>query len=288
MANRASTSRRSFIRTGGGLLIGFSLTDSGIVPRIAAAETAPSPARLDAWLRIGKDESIKVFTGKVDIGMGVQTALMQIVAEELDVPTGRVQLIMGDTASTPDQGGVGGSTSISSGAKPLRNAAATARLLLLQLASASLGARVEDLQVREGIVIIKGDAAKSVSYGALAGGADLNDALRVSGGGFALNVEGQGKPKDPASYTIVGKSVPRVDLEPKILGRARYSTDVRVPGMLHGRVIRPAGPGARLVSVDDRAAKSISGFVKTVVKGNFAGVVAETNGRPCAPLRRCR
>jgi CO/xanthine dehydrogenase Mo-binding subunit len=91
-----------------------------------------------------------------------------------------------------------------------------------------------------------------------------------------LNVEGQGKPKDPATYSIVGKSVPRVDLEPKILGRAMYSTDVRVPGMLHGRVIRPAGPGARLVSVDDSAARSIPGFVRTVVKGNFVGVVAES------------
>ena len=104
----------------------------------------------------------------------------------------------------------------------------------------------------------------------------MAEALRVSGGGFALNVEGKGKPKDPASYTVVGQSLPRVDLPPKILGRATYSTDVRVPGMLHGRVIRPAGAGAKLAGVDESSVKAIPGYVKTVVQGNFVGVVAES------------
>src|SRR5262249_4776545 len=155
------------------------------------------------------------------------------------------------------QGGVGGSTSISAGARPLRNAAATARFLLLQGASARLGAPAEQLQVRNGVVSVKGDAARSVSYGKIAGAQELNDTLRVSGGGFAINVEGSGKPKDPADYTVVGQSLPRVDLAPKILGQATYSTDVRVPGMLHGRVIRPEGAGAPLVSVDESAVKGI-------------------------------
>lgn len=267
--------------------IGFSLADSQILPRLVAAETGavPAPGRLDAWLRIGKDETVTVFTGKVDIGMGVQTALMQIVAEELDVPAGRIHLVMGDTSTTPDQGGVGGSTSISAGAKPLRNAAATARFVLLQLASGKLGVRSADLQVNHGIVSASGDASKSISYGALAGLKDLNEALRVSGNGFALNVEGQGKPKDPASYTVVGQSLPRVDLPPKILGRATYSTDIRVPGMLHGRVIRPASAGATLVNVDESAAKGIAGYLKTVVKGNFVGVVA---GNEWAALRAAK
>jgi len=277
MTSLLDTSRRGFLRAGGGLLIGFSLSDSRVVPELMAAETSanPAPGRLDAWLRVGTDGNIRVFTGKVDIGMGVQTALGQIVADELDVAFDRVQLVMGDTAETPDQGGVGGSTSISAGAKPLRNAAASARLLLLQLASAKLGAPPEQLQVKRGVVSVKGDASKSISYAALAGGTDLNEALRVSGGGFALNVEGSGKPKDPASYTIVGQSVPRIDLAPKILGRATYSTDIRVPGMLHGRVIRPAGGGATLMGIDESSVKQIPGYVKTVVKGNFVGVVAE-------------
>ena len=109
----------------------------------------------------------------------------------------------------------------------------------------------------------------------LASAGDLNDALKVSGDGFSLNVEGMGKPKDPSSYTIVGKPTPRVDLQPKILGHFKYVTDVRVPGMLHGRVIRPSGVGATFVSVDESSAKAIPGYVKTVVKKNFVGVVAE-------------
>jgi nicotinate dehydrogenase subunit B len=281
MTSPINTSRRGFLKTSGGLLIGFSLSDSRVLPQLIAAETSanPLPGRLDAWLRVGTDGNIRVFTGKVDIGMGVQTALNQIVADELDVAFESIQLVMGDTAETPDQGGVGGSTSISAGAKPLRNAAATARLMLLQLASAKLGVQPGQLQVKDGVVSVKGDASKSISYAALAGVAgatDLNEALRVSGGGFALNVEGRGKPKDPATYTIVGQSVPRIDLAPKILGRATYSTDVRVPGMLHGRVIRPAGAGAAFVSIDESSVKQIPGYVKTVVKGNFVGVVAES------------
>ena len=275
MSLSISASRRAFLKTGG-LLIGFSLSDSAVLPQLVAADTAPTPqpGRLDAWLRIGKDEMVSVSTGKVDIGMGVQTALIQVIAEELDVLPAHVQLVMGDTATTPDQGGVGGSTSISAGARPLRNAAATARFLLLQLASDKLGAPPEQLQVKDGVVGVKGNSAKTISYGALAARTELNDTLGVSGGGFALNVEGKGKPKDPSTYAIVGTSLPRVDLPPKILGRAVYSTDIRVPGMLHGRVIRPAGAGATVLGVDESSVKAIPGYLKTVVKGSFVGVVA--------------
>jgi CO/xanthine dehydrogenase Mo-binding subunit len=281
MPDKALLSRREFVRDAGGLLIGFSLADATILPRVLAASPedatkTTSPGQLDAWLRIEKDGTVRVFTGKVEIGMGVETGFAQIVAEELDVAPQRVQFVMGDTSTTTDQGGVGGSTSIAMGAKPLRNVAATARYLLMQLAAQRLGVPVEQLQVSDGIVSIQGDAAKSIAYGDLAGAADLNDALKVSGRGFALNVEGIGKPKDPANYIVVGKPLPRVDIAPKILGQWQYVTDVRVPGMLHGRVIRPARAGAKFVSVDDAPAKAISGYVKTVVEKNFVGVVAES------------
>jgi nicotinate dehydrogenase subunit B len=280
MAPRATLSRRDFVKDTGGLLIGFSLVDSGIVPRLLASASpesvaTPSPNRLDAWLKIGKDGMVHVFTGKPEIGMGVETAYAQIVAEELDVAVDRVDFVLGDTALTANQGGVGGSTSIMMGAKPLRNAAANARYLLTQLASTRLAAPPEQLQVKDGIVSVMGDASKKVSYADLAATGDLNDALKVSGEGFALNVEGAGKPKDPSAYTIVGKSAPRVDLPPKILGKYKYVTDVRVEGMLHGRVIRPSGVGATFVSVDENFAKAIPGYVTTVVEGNFVGVVAE-------------
>ncbi len=278
---KVGITRREFVRDAGGLLIGFSLADATVLPRVLGVppedpiETS-SPGRLDAWLRIEKDGDVRVFTGKVEIGMGVETGFTQIVAEELDVSPGRVRFVMGDTSMTADQGGVGGSTSIMLGAKPLRNVAATARLLLLQLASRSLGATPEQLHVRDGIVSVDGDISKSVSYGELVGGADLNDTLKVSGRGFALNVEGIGKPKDPSSYTVVGKPLPRVDIAPKILGQWQYVTDVRVPGMLHGRVVRPARAGAKFVSADEEPVKMIAGYVKTVVDGNFVGVVADS------------
>ncbi|MGH9355603.1 MAG: molybdopterin cofactor-binding domain-containing protein, partial [Terriglobia bacterium] len=262
-------------------MIGFSLADSAVLPQLFASSSpedfaSPSPGRLDAWLRVEKDGNVRVFTGKTEIGMGVETALGQIVAEELDVPFDRVALTMGDTATTPDQGGVGGSTSISMGAKPLRNAAAAARAVLVQLASRRLGVPSDQLDVKNGIVSCRGDAAKSISYADLAGASDLNDALKVSGAGFNLDVMGMGKTKDPASYTIVGTSIPRVDLPPKILGQFEYVTDVRVNGMLHGRVIRPPSVGAKLVKVDTDSVMGIPGFVKAVRKGDFAGVVAET------------
>jgi nicotinate dehydrogenase subunit B len=281
MAPKIPLSRREFVKDAGGLLIGFSLLDSTILPQLLAVPAAeglptPSPARLDAWLRIEKDETIRVFSGKAEIGMGVLTALSQIVAEELDAPVEHVTFVLGDTATTADQGGVGGSTSISQGGKPLRNAAATARFLLLQMAARRLGAPPEQLQVARGIVSVKGDASKSVSYGNLAAAADLNDVLKVTGTGFGLDVAGAGKPKAPSAYTVVGQSVPRVDMAPKIMGRFSYVGDVRVPEMLHGRVVRPSGVGATLVNVDEKSIKAIPGVVKTVVKGNFVGVVAES------------
>ncbi len=281
MAPKIPLSRREFVKDAGGLIIGFSLVDAAMLPRLLAAPAddafeVPTPGRLDGWLRIEKDETIRVFTGKAEIGMGVQTALSQIVAEELDAPFEHISFVMGDTSITPDQGGVGGSTSIAQGGKPLRNAAATARLVLLQLASQRLGTPLDQLQVKNGIVSLKSDASQSISYGHLAGSPDLQEALKVMGDGFGLNVEGAGKPKPPSEYTVVGQPIPRVDMRPKVLGQFTYITDVRVPEMLHGRVVRPAGVGATLMGVDESAAKQIPGFVKTVVKGNFVGVVAQT------------
>ncbi|MGH9689068.1 MAG: molybdopterin cofactor-binding domain-containing protein, partial [Candidatus Acidiferrales bacterium] len=280
MAPKAKLTRREFVRDAGGLLIGFSMLDASILPRVlaaplAGAEQERSPRWLDAWLRVEKDGTIRIFTGKVEIGMGVETGFAQIVAEELDLLPASVSFVMGDTSLTPDQGGVGGSTSIALGAQPLRNVAATARSLLLQIASQRLGVPADQLQVTRGIVSAKAGDSKSVSYGELAGGTDLNDIMKVTGRGFGLNVVGRGKPKDPSSYKVVGRPVPRIDIAPKLLGQWQYVTDVRVPGMLHGRVVRPASAGADLVSVDDKSAKLIRGYVRTVVDGNFVGVVAE-------------
>src|SRR5881392_1748429 len=177
MTSKTPLSRRNFFKGAGGLIIGFSLADSSVLPELLGAPQrggqgagpdavpgAPSAGRLDAWLHVERDGTIRVFTGKVDIGMGVETALAQIVAEELDVQPSRVALVMGDTSTTVDQGGIGGSNSISGGGRSLRNVAATARALLLQMASPRLGVPQDQLEVRNGIVRVKTDSSKAVSY----------------------------------------------------------------------------------------------------------------------------
>jgi nicotinate dehydrogenase subunit B len=270
-------SRREFVRDAGGLVVGFSMLDAALAPQLLAQSAAtavpPSPKKLESWLHILPDGSVQVFTGKLEIGMGVDTALGQIVAEELDLNPSRVKFVLGDTATTTDQGGVGGSTSVSLGSRPLRNVSAAARAALVQRASQRLGVPADQLKVHDGVITA---GAKRVTYGELAAAIAAEQDLKVSGAGFALNVESSAKPKDPSAYTVVGTSVPRVDMAPKILGTYKYIVDVRVPGMLHGRVIRPAGVGASVVSVDESPAANIAGYVKTVVEKDFVGVVCQS------------
>ncbi|HVB98065.1 MAG TPA: molybdopterin cofactor-binding domain-containing protein [Candidatus Dormibacteraeota bacterium] len=282
MARNPSLTRRQFIQGAGGLVVGFSLADAAVLPRLLASGSpgatagVPSPDQLDSWLRIEPSGSVSVFTDKVDVGMGVETAFAQIIAEELDLTTTRVHVVMGDTSETPDQGGTGGSTAISLGARPLRNAAATARYLLLQMASHRLGAPVADLQVTDGVVHLASHPSGGVSYGDLVGSKELNAVLKVTGHGFSVNVASLAKPKDPKDYTIVGRPVPRVDLPPKLFGQFPFTCDVRVPGMLHGRVIRPPAVGATVEKVNEDSVRWIPGYVKTVSRGGFVGVVAQT------------
>ncbi len=260
------------------MLIGFSLADAEFVPRLVSAAGAEpvSPGRLDSWLQIGSDGAVRVLTGKAEIGMGVETALAQIVAEELDLSTDRIHLTLGDTSITPDQGGVGGSTSIAQGAHPLRNAAATARALLVGLAADRLGVAADQLVTGDGFVMVTDQRQRRVSYADLAAEVRLADALKVSGQGFGLNVEGIGRPKDPKAYTVVGTSVPRKDLPSKILGQFQYVGDVRVPQMLHARLVRPPAAGAHVISVDEQSVKGVGDVVRVVAKGDFIGVVART------------
>jgi len=273
-------SRRRFLKTSGAIVVAFAMPPAVLGSHPDAAGAAPArnasadPAQLDSWLAIAGNGSVTVLTGKVELGMGVSTAFAQIVAEELDVPVRAVSVVMGDTARTPDQGGVGGSTSISIGAKPVRQAAAEARRVLLDLASARLGAPAAQLSVRDGVVRRVDDPTRTASYGELIGGRHFDVALTAGGGSYTLGVTGSARPKSPDQYTIVGTSVPRIDIPDKATGRFTYVVDVRVPGMVHGRVIRPPVPGATLLRAED--APGVPGLIKVVTRGNFAGVVAET------------
>ncbi|HLW48233.1 MAG TPA: molybdopterin cofactor-binding domain-containing protein [bacterium] len=269
-------SRRELLRTSGAIVVAF-----GMPPLLGAAQGAPAPgsaaggaAGIDAWLAIARDGTATVFTDKVELGMGVSTAFAQIVAEELDLPVRSVSVVMGDTARTPDQRGVGGSTSISAGAVPVRQAAAEGRRMLLELASARLGAPVDRLTVRDGVVRVADDPARRASYGELIGGRRFDVTLRGLGG-TAADAVAAAKPKAPADYKIVGTSVPRIDIPAKAAGRFAYVVDVRVPGILHGRVLRPPVPEAKLVRAGG-VPEGAGGVVKVVARNNFVGVVAET------------
>jgi nicotinate dehydrogenase subunit B len=261
----------------GGLVIGFALGHSLLTPKPAAApkvvgggaEAAPAAVatgtpptnQIDAWLNIGRDGSVTVYSGKVELGTGVQTALAQIVAEELDVPFARVSVIMGDTAKTPDQSYTAGSQTLQVAGPQLRKAAAAARQVLLGLAAERLGVPVSQLTVQDGVVRA---GSKQVSYGDLVGGERLY-----------REIPDQVPVKSPAAYKVVGTSVPRVDIPGKVTGAFTYMQDVKVDGMLHGRVVRPAGVGATLDSIDESSVANIPGLVKVVRLGNFVGVVAQ-------------
>jgi len=280
-------SRRAFLRTSGAVVVAFGIPPVlGPWDGAAAAPSGPAvrgAGGIDSWLAIAQDGGVTVFTDKVELGMGVSTAFAQIVAEELDVPVASVSVVMGDTALTPDQGGVGGSTSISVGAVPVRQAAAEGRRVLLELASARLGAPVDRLTVQNGVVRRADDPAKSVSYGDLIGGRRF-DVTLASLGSTGTNAAGAARPKPPGQYKVVGTAVPRADIPPKVAGRFAYVVDVQVPGMVHGRVVRPPVPGARLVRIED--AQGLPGVIKVVTKDNFVGVVAETEWTAIQAARR--
>ncbi len=274
----SAISRREFIKNTTGLVIGFSLFG----PRLQASSLgeqsgfngSPLPTALDSWLVIGSDGIITVFTSKVDLGTGVLTALSQVMAEELDVSFERIHMITGDTAQTIDQSQTSGSRTLHKAGPQLRQAAAAGRHELLKLASVRLDVPAGKLTVNDGVVSAVDNPVKNVSYWTLLGGKRFDVTITATGSAAEMKVAPEITPKPPKDYKIVGTSVPRVDLPPKFTGEFTYSQDVRVPGMLHGRVIRPEHSIARLVSVDESSIKNIPGIVSVVKEKHFVGVVA--------------
>jgi len=249
--------RRGFLKGAGALIVSFSIPESAF-----AQAQDPRLQQIDAWLAVGADGEVTVFCGKVELGTGVQTALSQIVAEELDVSFGRIRMLMGDTALCPNQGPTVGSQSIYRAGPQLRTAAAEARQTLVEMAAAALSTEASRLSVADGTV--SAPDGKRVSYAELVGGKKISRAL-----------SGTAKPKSPDQHAIVGKPIPRVDLPAKVFGTHEYVQNLRMPGMLHGRVVRPPMPEAQLERVDEASVKSLPGNVRVVVKGNFVGVVAD-------------
>src|SRR5438477_4565858 len=258
-------SRRDLLKAGGALVVSFQFAKvDGSLAQDGAAATAKPVAltEIDSFLAIDTKGLVTIYSGKVDLGTGVRTALMQMVAEELDVPFASVTLVEGDTALTPEQGPTWGSLSIQVGGVQLRQAAATAKDALLKEAATRLYANKPDLTVIDGIVHAK--SGEQVAYAELIGGK-----------GFALRVDSNAPVKNPKDYKIVGQSIARVDIPGKVTGAFTYMQDFRVPGMLHGRVVRPPSVGSELESVDEGSIGNIAGIVKVVREGNFLAVVAE-------------
>ncbi len=256
-------SRRTVLKSAA-LTIGFALAaPKAVLDAAAQAVTGRvlDSKVVDAFLHINADGSVTLFSGKVDLGQGLRIALRQIVAEELGVPIDRIDMIEGDTALTPNQGRTSGSNGIQQGGVQIRQAAATARRALIELASKRLNVPAGELIVVDGEVRPKSGA-----------GVKFVDLL--AGNRFNLALDPKAPLKDPRTYTIVGKLLPRPDVPAKVTGSHTYVHDVTVPGMLHGRVIRPPGIGAELISVDESSIANLPG-VKVVRIKTFLGVVAE-------------
>nr|WP_254210149.1 molybdopterin cofactor-binding domain-containing protein [Burkholderia multivorans] len=245
------------------------------------------PALPEVFVAIVDDGRILAFNGHVDLGTGIRTSLAQIVAEELDVPAARVTMVLGDTAATPNQGPTIASATIQISAAPLRCAAAQARHALLALAAERFGVDAAQLHVDEGTIsaVDRSGAQRQASY------AELVAQRRI-----ALTLDPHTRTKDPAQYRIVGRASPRVDLPAKATGELTFVHDVRVPGMLHGRVVRPpyaghdSGPfvGASLLDVDRTSVADVPGLVAVVTIGDFVGVVAEREEHAIRATRQLR
>jgi CO/xanthine dehydrogenase Mo-binding subunit len=265
---KAGYSRRAFLKGSGALIVTFSVGSLADTLGSVAAQgiNGVGNNRLDSWIAIGEDGLVTAYTGKCELGQGLYTAQMQLVAEELCVPLNRVRLIQCDTSLTPDQGTTSGAQSHPANFNHanLALAGATARESLVALAAQRLSLPIDQLVAANGVVSSRADASKRVAYGALVGGRR-----------FDLPLSMTAKRKPAREWTVLGTPVPRVDLPALATGTAEFVQTLRVPGMLHGQVVRPPVVGATVVSVDEASVRALPGVVKVVVKSNFVGVVAE-------------
>ena len=266
MNGPANLDRRRVLAGGGALIVSFSLPDA--FAQDHATPAAPKPPGslatspyLDAWIRIDAD-GITVFTGKAELGQGFKTAFQQIAAEELDVPFASLKVITADTLLTADEGYTSGSQSTQYSGTAIQNAAAQVRELLLAEAARRLDVPAENLRTENGAVIAPD--GRRLSYGEL-----------VADNMLHVQAQPKSRLKNPATYTVMGQPVPRVDIPAKVTGGAAYVQDMRLPGMVHARVVRPPSYGAELAECDTSAVEKLPGFVKVVRDGNFLAVVAK-------------
>jgi len=280
MEKSATFSRRSVLKAGGALVVSIGAPVSFDFARaddatLAGAKPPLTPDQLSSYIAVNADGTVSAFFGKMDMGQGLFVAVGQIVAEELDVPFKSVKVFMGDTATSVNQGGASGSTGLQEGGKQMRMAAAEARRVLLDMAADNLGLPVDQLTVTDGVVQAKSAAARRVSYADLVGGRFFNVHLDWNGKyGNPLYAPGKAQPKDPKDHQIVGQPIKREDVAPKVFAQEDYCTDIKVPGTVHARMIRPAVAGAVPLKVDEASIRDIPS-AHVVWDQGFLGVVAD-------------
>jgi nicotinate dehydrogenase subunit B len=255
--------RRRLLAGGGALIVSFSLGDG--FAQDASAPPLPGSLKgaplLDSWIRIDADGSITVFTGKAELGQGFKTAFQQIAAEELDVPFKSLKVVTADTSRTANEGYTSGSQSMQNSGTAIQNAAAQVRQLLVAEAARRLNLPAENFRTENGSVISQD--GHRFSYGDLV----AEDMLHVQ-------AQPKSKLRDPASFKVMGQPLQRVDIPAKVTGGAAYVQDMRLPGMVHARIVRPPSYGAQLTDCDTSAVEKLPGVVKVVRDGNFLAVVA--------------
>src|SRR6266516_4296 len=276
-----SLSRREFLKASGALVV--SAAGPAFIGETLAQTAAVStgskpplvPSELDSWVGILPNGRVTAFFGKMDMGQSLDIAIAQIVADELDVDVAKVDVVMGDTALTCNQGGASGSTGIQTGARPLRSAAAEARRLLVQSASQKLGLPVEQLRVDDGVVSAVSDPAKKAGYAELIGGRHFHHQVEWNKQiGNPMDIKVQATPKLPADYRVVGKPLPRRDVAGKVYRTDKYVTDISLPKMLHARVIRCSRAACTVGGVDEGSIRAVKG-ARVVREKDFVAVVAD-------------
>jgi CO/xanthine dehydrogenase Mo-binding subunit len=276
-----TTSRRDFLKRSGLLVVSFSAMPAPFSlhdgQTAAAGQTAgpyPDPdfRQLDSWIVVRADNTATFYVGKTDLGQGTGTAFRQIMSDELDIAYDKTSVVMGSTDVTVDQGGSGGSDALQTDGYPMRRVAAEARRVLLDMASARFGVPIDQLVVSAGVVSVKADPNRKISYGALIGGKRFNVALT---GNNVDATTGVARIKSVQELHNVGQSPRRDDIPAKVDGSLKWAVDVKLPGMLHARNVKPAVAGATLVNIDESSVRGIPGFVKVVSKGNYVAVVCE-------------
>jgi CO/xanthine dehydrogenase Mo-binding subunit len=270
------------LAAGGALVVAFSLSPKGIAQQGGGARNPAAPGLpgslkttpfLDAWIRVDAASRITVFTGKAELGQGIKTALIQVAAEELDVAPGSLTLVTADTGRTPNEGVTAGSHSLQDSGTAIRNAAANVRLLLAQAAAARWGVLADGVATT-GDGRFKAPDGRTLGYGDLAAGLSLHVEARPDA------------PLRTGPHRTLGLDLPRVDIPAKVSGGAAYVQDLRLPGMLHARVIRGPSDGTVLEEADFAAAKAMPGVVDVVRNGRFAAVVATREWTAIQALRR--